>query len=80
MAGARGRGGARRSCLACDAHACDQRAIRASGRHHGHELEEQLFIEAESRKSAKAAELWTYMRQTKSDDPNWLLDDVDTAD
>lgn len=30
--------------------------------------------------TSKAAELWTYMRQTKSDDPNWLLDDVDTAD
>ncbi|MEL6725732.1 MAG: Tim44/TimA family putative adaptor protein [Pseudomonadota bacterium] len=30
--------------------------------------------------TTKAAELWTYMRQTSSDDPNWLLDDVDTAD
>ncbi|MEP1144883.1 MAG: Tim44/TimA family putative adaptor protein [Henriciella sp.] len=30
--------------------------------------------------TTKAAELWTYMRQTKSNDPNWLLDDVDTAD
>ena len=23
-------------------------------------------------------ELWTFMRDTSSDDPNWLLDDVDT--
>ena len=30
--------------------------------------------------TAKAAELWTYMRQTSSDDPNWILDDVDTAE
>lgn len=30
--------------------------------------------------TTKAAELWTYMRQTSSNDPNWLLDDVDTAD
>ena len=28
----------------------------------------------------KASEIWTFMRQTRSDDPNWLLDDVDTAD
>ncbi len=30
--------------------------------------------------TTKAAELWTFMRQTKSSDPNWLLDDVDIAD
>lgn len=30
--------------------------------------------------TTKAAELWTYMRQTNSSDPNWILDDVDTAD
>ena len=30
--------------------------------------------------TAKASELWTFMRQTSSDDPNWILDDVDTAD
>ena len=28
----------------------------------------------------KASELWTFMRQTSSSDPNWLLDDVDTAE
>lgn len=27
----------------------------------------------------KSEEYWTFMRDTKSDDPNWLLDDVDTA-
>ena len=30
--------------------------------------------------TSKAKELWTFMRQTRNDDPNWLLDDVDTAD
>ncbi len=30
--------------------------------------------------TTKASELWTFMRQTSSSDPNWLLDDVDTAD
>ena len=30
--------------------------------------------------TARAQELWTFMRQTRSDDPNWLLDDVDTVD
>ncbi|MEL6859365.1 MAG: Tim44/TimA family putative adaptor protein [Pseudomonadota bacterium] len=30
--------------------------------------------------TVKASELWTFMRQTSSDDPNWILDDVDTAD
>ena len=30
--------------------------------------------------TTKASELWTFMRQTSSADPNWLLDDVDTAD
>jgi predicted lipid-binding transport protein (Tim44 family) len=30
--------------------------------------------------TSKASELWTFMRQTTSDDPNWILDDVDTAD
>lgn len=30
--------------------------------------------------TSKASELWTFMRQTSSDDPNWILDDVDTAD
>ncbi len=30
--------------------------------------------------TTKAAELWTFMRQTSSSDPNWLLDDVDTAE
>jgi predicted lipid-binding transport protein (Tim44 family) len=28
----------------------------------------------------RASELWTFMRQTSKSDPNWLLDDVDTAD
>ncbi len=28
----------------------------------------------------KSEEFWTFMRNTTSDDPNWLLDDVDTAD
>ncbi len=27
----------------------------------------------------KSEEYWTFMRDTGSDDPNWLLDDVDTA-
>lgn len=30
--------------------------------------------------TTRAAELWTFMRQTSSDDPNWILDDVDTAE
>ncbi len=30
--------------------------------------------------TARSKELWTFMRQTSSNDPNWLLDDVDTAD
>ena len=30
--------------------------------------------------TTKASELWTFMRQTSSADPNWLLDDVDTAE
>ncbi len=30
--------------------------------------------------TVKSREYWTFMRQTKSSDPNWLLDDVDTAD
>ena len=30
--------------------------------------------------TTKASELWTFMRQTNSSDPNWVLDDVDTAD
>lgn len=30
--------------------------------------------------TTKASEYWTYKRQTNSTDPNWLLDDVDTAD
>ncbi len=31
--------------------------------------------------TVKASEVWTFMRQTKqSEDPNWLLDDVDTVD
>lgn len=30
--------------------------------------------------TTKASEFWTFMRQTGSTDPNWLLDDVDTAD
>ena len=30
--------------------------------------------------TSKASELWTFMRQTSSNDPNWILDDVDTAD
>lgn len=29
--------------------------------------------------TVKAKEVWTFMRQTASDDPNWLLDDVDTV-
>lgn len=29
--------------------------------------------------TTKASELWTFMRQTSSSDPNWILDDVDTA-
>lgn len=31
-------------------------------------------------RTARAKELWTFMRQTRNDDPNWLLDDVDTVD
>ena len=27
----------------------------------------------------KSEEFWTFMRDTSSDDPNWLLDDVDAA-
>ena len=27
----------------------------------------------------KAREIWTFMRDTRSDDPNWLLDDVEQA-
>ena len=27
----------------------------------------------------KSEELWTFMRDISSDNPNWLLDDVDTA-
>lgn len=27
----------------------------------------------------RSHEDWTFMRQTRNDDPNWLLDDVDTA-
>lgn len=30
--------------------------------------------------TTRAAELWTFMRQTSTDDPNWILDDVDTAE
>lgn len=30
--------------------------------------------------TAKAQEVWTFMRKVTSSDPNWLLDDVDTAD
>lgn len=30
--------------------------------------------------TTRASELWTFMRQTSSDDPNWILDDVDTAE
>lgn len=30
--------------------------------------------------TARASELWTFMRQTRVDDPNWILDDVDTVD
>lgn len=30
--------------------------------------------------TTKASELWTFMRQTSSSDPNWILDDVDTAE
>lgn len=30
--------------------------------------------------TARSHELWTFMRQTSSSDPNWLLDDVDTVD
>jgi len=30
--------------------------------------------------TTRGQELWTFMRQTRSDDPNWLLDDVDTVD
>lgn len=30
-------------------------------------------------RAVRAEELWTFMRQTRNDDPNWLLDDVDTA-
>jgi predicted lipid-binding transport protein (Tim44 family) len=29
---------------------------------------------------ARSDEFWTFMRKADSDDPNWLLDDVDTAD
>ncbi|MEM6535487.1 MAG: Tim44/TimA family putative adaptor protein [Pseudomonadota bacterium] len=34
----------------------------------------------DGQQTVKAKELWTFMRQTKSKDPNWLLDDVDTVD
>ena len=34
----------------------------------------------DGQQTVKAKELWTFMRQTKSSDPNWLLDDVDTVD
>ena len=27
----------------------------------------------------KSEEYWTFMRDTQSDDPNWLLDDVDVG-
>ncbi|MEM6651806.1 MAG: Tim44/TimA family putative adaptor protein [Pseudomonadota bacterium] len=30
--------------------------------------------------TTKASELWTFKRQTSSSDPNWVLDDVDTAE
>lgn len=30
--------------------------------------------------TARAREVWTFMRNIASSDPNWLLDDVDTAD
>ena len=30
--------------------------------------------------TTRASELWTFMRQTASSDPNWILDDVDTAE
>ncbi len=30
--------------------------------------------------TTKAREVWTFMRKADSSDPNWLLDDVDTAD
>jgi predicted lipid-binding transport protein (Tim44 family) len=30
--------------------------------------------------NTRAQELWTFMRQTRKSDPNWLLDDVDTVD
>ncbi|MEO0608121.1 MAG: Tim44/TimA family putative adaptor protein [Pseudomonadota bacterium] len=30
--------------------------------------------------TTKASELWTFMRLTSAADPNWLLDDVDTAE
>lgn len=30
--------------------------------------------------TTKASEDWTFMRQTSSSDPNWILDDVDTAE
>ena len=30
--------------------------------------------------TVKARELWTFMRDTGSSNPNWLLDDVDTVD
>ncbi len=31
-------------------------------------------------RTTKASEDWTFMRQTSSSDPNWILDDVDTAE
>lgn len=30
-------------------------------------------------RTTRAHELWTFKRATQSDDPNWVLDDVDTA-
>ncbi len=41
------------------------------------EFESEL---GDGEQTVKAKELWTFMRQTDSDNPNWLLDDVDTAD
>lgn len=30
--------------------------------------------------NTRTQEIWTFMRQTRNSDPNWLLDDVDTVD
>jgi predicted lipid-binding transport protein (Tim44 family) len=40
------------------------------------EFESEL---GDGERTTRAHELWTFKRLTSSSDPNWLLDDVDTA-